>query len=42
MKYNIEKKILEKLYTKYGGETTPKPFSIISKLSISGSVIKKF
>ena len=34
IEYNTRKKILEKLYTKFGGETIPRPFSTKSKLSI--------
>ena len=33
--YNMRNIFFEKLYTKYGGETIPRPFSKISKLSIS-------
>ena len=33
IEYNMRKVILEKSYTKYGGETSPRPFS--GKLSIS-------
>ena len=35
IKYNMRKIFLEKSYTKCSGETSPKPFSKISKLSIS-------
>ena len=35
MECNIENIFLEKLYTKCGGETIPKPFSKKSKLSIA-------
>ena len=33
--YNMRIMFIEKLYTKYGGETSPRPFSEKSKLSIS-------
>ena len=33
--YNMRHVFVEKSYTKYGGETIPKPFSKKSKLSIS-------
>ena len=33
--YNMRHVFVEKPYTKYGGETIPKPFSKKSKLSIS-------
>ena len=33
--YNLENYFLEKSYTKYGGETSPRPFSEESNLSIS-------
>ena len=33
--YNMRHIFLEKLYTKYGGEVIPRPFSENSKLSIS-------
>ena len=35
IEYNMRKIFLEKSYPKYGGETSPKPFSKKSKLSIS-------
>ena len=35
IKYNLENIFLEKSYTKCGGETSPRPFSEESKLSIS-------
>ena len=35
LKYNMRNIFLENLYTKYGGETVPRPFSKKSKLSIS-------
>ena len=35
IEYNIRKIFLEKSYTRSGGETSPKPFSKKSKLSIS-------
>ena len=35
IEYNIRNIFLEKLYTKYGGATIPRPFSKKSKLSIS-------
>ena len=35
MEYKMRNIFLEKLYTKYGGETIPIPFSKKSKLSIS-------
>ena len=35
IKYNMRKIFLEKLYTKCGGETIPRPFSKKSKLSTS-------
>ena len=35
IEYNMSKIFLEKLYPKCGGETSPKPFSKKSKLSIS-------
>ena len=35
MEYKMRNTFLEKLYTKYGGETIPIPFSKKSKLSIS-------
>ena len=35
IKYNIRNIFLEKLYTKYGGETSPRPFSKKSKLRLS-------
>ena len=33
--YNMRNIFLEKSYAKYGGETSPRPFSEKSKLSIS-------
>ena len=33
--YNMRNIFLEKSYTKYGGETSPRPFSEKLKLSIS-------
>ena len=33
--YNMRNIFVEKLYTKYAGETTPRPLSKKSKLSIS-------
>ena len=33
--YNMRNIFLEKSYTKYGGETIPRPYSKKSKLSIS-------
>ena len=33
--YNLRNIFLERSYTKYGGETIPRPFSKKSKLSIS-------
>ena len=33
--YNMRNKLLEKLYTKCGGEDIPRPYSKKSKLSIS-------
>ena len=35
IEYNIRKIFLEESYQKFGGKTTPKPFSIKSKMSIS-------
>ena len=35
IEYNMRKIFLEKSYPKYGGETSPKPFSKKSKSSIS-------
>ena len=35
VEHNMRKKFLEKLYTKRGGETSPRPFLKKSKLSIS-------
>ena len=35
IEYNMRNIFLEKSYTKYGGETTPRPLSKISKFSIS-------
>ena len=35
IEYNMKNIFLEKSYTKYGGETIPRPFSKKSKLSIS-------
>ena len=35
IEYNMRKSFLEKSYSKSGGETSPKPFSKKSKLSIS-------
>ena len=35
IEYNIRKIFLEESYQKCGGETTPKPFSKKSKMSIS-------
>ena len=35
IEYNMRNIILEKSYTKYGGETSPRPFSEKLKLSIS-------
>ena len=35
VEYNIRNIFLEKSYTKCGGETSPRPFSTKSKLSIS-------
>ena len=34
MEYNMRNVFIEKLYTKCGGETTPRPFSGKLKLSI--------
>ena len=41
IEYNIRKKILEKSYSKRGGETIPRPFSKSQNLDshISGSVV---
>ena len=33
--YNVKNIFFEKLYTKYGGETSPRSFSKKSKLSLS-------
>ena len=35
IEYNMKNIFLEKSYTKYGGDTIPRPFSKKSKLSIS-------
>ena len=35
IEYNMRKIFLEKLYTKWGGETIPSPYSTTSKLSIN-------
>ena len=35
VKYNMRNIFLEKSYTKYGGETIPRPFSKESKLTMS-------
>ena len=35
IEYNMRNVLLEKSYTKYGGENIPRPFSIKSKLSRS-------
>ena len=35
IEYNMRNIFLEKLYTKYGGETRPRPFSGKLKLNIS-------
>ena len=35
IEYNMRNIFLEKSYTKYGGETIPRPFSKKSELSIS-------
>ena len=35
IEYNMRNTFVEKSYTKYGGETIPRPFSKKSKLSIS-------
>ena len=35
IEYNMRKIFLEQSYTKFGGETSPKPFSKKSKLNIS-------
>ena len=35
IEYNMRNIFLEKSYTKYGGETSPRPFSEKLKLSIS-------
>ena len=35
IKYNMKNIFLEKSYTKCGGDTTPRPFSKKSKLTIS-------
>ena len=35
IEYNMRTIFLEKSYTKYGGETSPRPFSEKLKLSIS-------
>ena len=35
IKYNMRNIFLEKSYTKYGGETSPRPFSEKLKVSIS-------
>ena len=35
IKYNLRNIFLEKSYTKYGGETIPRPYFKKSKLSIS-------
>ena len=37
--YNMRNIFLEKSYTKFGGETIPRPFSKKSKLKISGSIM---
>ena len=39
---NIRNIFLEKSYTKYGGETSPRPFYENLKLSISGDQYSKF
>ena len=41
VKYNMRNIFLEKSYTKYGGETIPRPFSKKSKLS-SGLMVESF
>ena len=35
IEYNMRNTVLEKSYTKYGGESVPKPFSKNSKMNIS-------
>ena len=35
IEYNMRNVVLEKLYAKFGGETSPRPFSGKLKLSIS-------
>ena len=39
IEYNMRNTFLEKSYTKCGGETIPRPFSKISKLSISLDIL---
>ena len=40
--YNMENIFLEKPYTKYGGETSPRPFSESLKLNISLNLQSEF
>ena len=35
IEYNMRNIVLEKSYTKCGGETSPRPFSIKTKMAIS-------
>ena len=41
IEYNMRNIFLEKSYTKYGGETIPRPFSQKSNLSISQDQLSK-
>ena len=42
IEYNMRNIFLEKSYTKYGGETSPRPFSEKLKLSVSLDQYSKF
>ena len=42
IEYNMSNISLEKLHTKFGGETSPGPFSKKSKLNISLNQLPKF
>ena len=39
IKYNMRKIVLEKSYTKCGGETIPRPFSKSQTWAYSGSIV---
>ena len=42
IEYNIRSIFIEKPYTKWGGETIPRPFSKVKIEYISGSIVLKF